>query len=204
MLQWKPHTSQVASHLSARRPLQSDMARFQSQWWNLCCNPFNKPHHFIRKKSQLVTKRMCEKVPSFLPGEICDSCRKKLAAESEWQSLPQEHSYTVKTRWLFWQSTWLLELWNYHHKNIFKTSPLLSQLHNIAWYGLELKDEYVQFLLTIKHINKRGGLECQLEVNIKSRFKKGRIGISLGHEYPISWGNLKQVWKTWISRLDMG
>ena len=95
MLPWKPHTSQVASYLSARRPLQSDMAQFQLQWRNLCCNPFNKPNHFIRKKNQLrvVTKRICEKVPSILPGEkICDSCRKQLAAESEWQSLPQGHS----------------------------------------------------------------------------------------------------------------
>jgi len=44
----------------------------------------------------------------------------------------------------------------------------------MVYYNLELKDEYVQFLLTVKHINKRGGLECQLEVNIKSHFKKGR------------------------------
>ena len=71
------------------------MAQFQPQWRNLCCNPFNRPHHLIRKKSQLriVTKRMCEKVPSILPGEkICDSCRKELAAKSEQQSLPQEQS----------------------------------------------------------------------------------------------------------------
>jgi len=56
------------SYLSARKPLQSDMAQFQPQWRNLCCNPFNKPHHFIRKKSQLmvITERMCEKVPSIL------------------------------------------------------------------------------------------------------------------------------------------
>jgi len=73
------------------------------------------------------------------------------------------------------------------HKNIYKTSPLSSQLY-ITWYSLELKDEYVQFLLAVKHINKKGwgGLECQLEVNINSRFKKGRIGMSLGHEYPIT------------------
>jgi len=32
MLPWKPHTSQVASYLSARRPLQSDMAQFQLQY----------------------------------------------------------------------------------------------------------------------------------------------------------------------------
>ena len=36
---------------------------------------------------------MCQKVPSFLPGEkICDSCRKELAAKTEQQSLPQEQS----------------------------------------------------------------------------------------------------------------
>jgi len=56
--------------------------------------PSHKPHHFIRKKSQLrvVTKRMCEKVPSILPAEICDCWRKQLAAESERQSLSQGHS----------------------------------------------------------------------------------------------------------------
>ena len=80
---------------SQQEDLQSDMTQFQPQWRNLCCNPFNKPHHFIRKKSQrrVVTDRMCEKVPSISPGEkICDSCRKQLAAESEQQSLPQEQS----------------------------------------------------------------------------------------------------------------
>ena len=97
MSPWKPHISQVATYLSAGRPLQSDMAQFQPQpqWWNLCSNPFSKSHHFIKKKSRLrvVTKRMREKVPPILPGEmICDSCRKQLAAESEWQSLPQGHS----------------------------------------------------------------------------------------------------------------
>ena len=35
---------------------------------------------------------MCGKVPSILPWEMCDSCRKQLAAESERQSLPQGHS----------------------------------------------------------------------------------------------------------------
>jgi len=34
--------------------------------------------------------------------------------------------------------------------------------------------------LTVKLINKRDGLECQQEVNIKSCFKKGRIGMSRG------------------------
>ena len=83
----------VASSLS-KKTCQSDMAQFQPQWRNLCCNPFNKPHHFTRKKSRLrvVTERMREKVPSILPGEICDSCRKQLAAESEQRSLPQEPS----------------------------------------------------------------------------------------------------------------
>ena len=64
------------------------MAHSQSQWQNICCNPFNKPSHFIRRKNQLrlVTKWMCEKAPSILPGEkICDDCRKKLAVTS----LPQ-------------------------------------------------------------------------------------------------------------------
>jgi len=88
MLPWKPHTSQVASYLSARRPRQSDVAQFQLQWRNLCCNPFNKPHHFSRKKSQLGVVT----VPAILPGEICDSFGKQLAAESERQSLPQGHS----------------------------------------------------------------------------------------------------------------
>ena len=58
------------------------MAQSQSpRWRNICCNPFNKPNHFIRKKNQLrfVTKWMCEKA-SILPGErICDDCRKNLA-----------------------------------------------------------------------------------------------------------------------------
>ena len=61
------------------------MAQHQPQWRNLCCNPFNKPHHIIRNKSQLrvVTKAMCEKFPSILRGEkICDACRKQLAKVS--------------------------------------------------------------------------------------------------------------------------
>jgi len=87
MLPKKPHTSQVASYLSAR-------PQFQPQWQNLCCNPFNKPDNFIRKKSELgvITKVMCEKVPAISHEEICDSFRKQLAAESEQQSLPQGHS----------------------------------------------------------------------------------------------------------------
>ena len=79
--------------ISQQEDLQSDMSQFQLQWQNICCNPFNKPNHFITKKNQLrvVTKRICEKVPSILPGEkICDSCRKQLAAESERQSLPKD------------------------------------------------------------------------------------------------------------------
>lgn len=58
------------------------MAHFPPQWKNICCNPFNRPSHFIRKKNQLrqVTKKVCEKFPSILPGEkICDDCRKKVA-----------------------------------------------------------------------------------------------------------------------------
>lgn len=61
------------------------MAQSHSQWKNICCNPFNRPNHFVRKKNQLrlVTKWMCEKTPSILPGDkICDSCRKKLTTAS--------------------------------------------------------------------------------------------------------------------------
>ena len=46
--------------------------------------------HSARDKSQLrtVTKSICEKFPSILPGDkICDSCRKKLSTVSE---IPQE------------------------------------------------------------------------------------------------------------------
>ena len=70
------------------------MAQFRSPWQITCCNPFNKLHH-VAKKNQLriVTKKICEKLPSVLPGDkICDDCRKKVAAESKRQSLPQEHS----------------------------------------------------------------------------------------------------------------
>ena len=52
-----------------------------SLWPNTCCNPFEKPNHFIRKKSQLrnVTQWMCDKASSISPGQkICDSCRKQL------------------------------------------------------------------------------------------------------------------------------
>lgn len=56
------------------------------QWRHSCCNPFNKVKHSVRDRSQLrtVTKSICEKFPSILPGEkICDSCRKKLSTVSE-------------------------------------------------------------------------------------------------------------------------
>ena len=71
------------------------MAQFQPQWQLKCCNPFNKPYHLVRKKNQLriVTKKFSEKLPSLLPGDkICDVCRKQVVAESQRQSLPQEHS----------------------------------------------------------------------------------------------------------------
>ena len=57
-----------------------------AEWRQSCCNPFNKVHHTVRKKSQLrvVTKKMCKKVPSILPGEkICHTCRKQVSAVSE-------------------------------------------------------------------------------------------------------------------------
>ena len=40
------------------------------QWRNSCCNPFNKVKHSVRDKSQLrtVSKSICEKFPSILPG----------------------------------------------------------------------------------------------------------------------------------------
>ena len=56
-----------------------------AEWRQSCCNPFNKVHHTVRKKSLLraVTKQMCNKVPSMLPGEkICHTCRKKVSAMS--------------------------------------------------------------------------------------------------------------------------
>ena len=57
-----------------------------AEWRQSCCNPFNKVHHTVRKKSQLraVTKQMCKKVPSMLPGEkICHTCRKQVSGMSE-------------------------------------------------------------------------------------------------------------------------
>ena len=60
------------------------------QWKNDCCNPFNCAKHNVRSKSRLrtVTKRICEKFPSVLPGDkICDSCRKKLSTVSK---IPQQ------------------------------------------------------------------------------------------------------------------
>ena len=58
------------------------MAESHSQCKNICCNPFHKPNHFIRKKDQF-TKWMCEKASSISPGEkICDDCREKLAKAS--------------------------------------------------------------------------------------------------------------------------
>ena len=51
----------------------------QTQWTNVCCNPFNKPRH-KRTKLIPVLPWMCEKVPTLtLQNKICDSCRKKLA-----------------------------------------------------------------------------------------------------------------------------
>ncbi len=61
------------------------MAHSPSQWKVFCCNPFNRPSHFVRKKNLLrqVTKKMCEKFPSILPGQkICDDCRKKVVKYS--------------------------------------------------------------------------------------------------------------------------
>ena len=53
----------------------------QSQWTNVCCNPFNKTEHSSKKKSlRQVLPWMLEKVPSLILGaKICDSCRKELA-----------------------------------------------------------------------------------------------------------------------------
>ena len=48
------HGNLTPLKLLAKKPRQSDVAQFQLQWRNLCCNPFNKPHHFIRKKNQLM------------------------------------------------------------------------------------------------------------------------------------------------------
>ena len=60
----------------------------QSQWTNVCCNPFNKTEHSSKKKSlRQVLPWMLEKVPSLILGaKICDSCRKelpRLAVESD-------------------------------------------------------------------------------------------------------------------------
>ncbi len=66
-----------------------------AEWIQSCCNPFNKVHHTVRKKSQLraVTKQMCKKVPSILPGEkICHTCRKQVSAMSEPTEPEQSHS----------------------------------------------------------------------------------------------------------------
>jgi len=48
----------------------------------------------------------------------------------------------------------------------------LSQLHNIAWYSLDLKDEYVQFLL-VKHINKKGWIRMSAGGEYQEPFQKG-------------------------------
>ena len=63
-----------------------------AEWRQSCCNPFNKVHHTVRKKTQLraVTKQMCKKVPSMLLGEkICHTCRKQMSGMSEFTE-PEE------------------------------------------------------------------------------------------------------------------
>ena len=53
----------------------------ESLWPNTCCNPFEKPGHYAKRKNlRLVTERMCELVPSITKGSrICDDCRKKVS-----------------------------------------------------------------------------------------------------------------------------
>ena len=70
------------------------------RWKNICCNPFDRPSHFIRKKSQLrqVTKKMCELFPSIMPGDkICDDCRKKVAKYSPPQPPSDSSSESDRT-----------------------------------------------------------------------------------------------------------
>ena len=66
-----------------------------AEWRQSCCNPFNKVRHTVREKSQLraVTKKMCKKVPSILPGEkICHTCRKQVSDISEHAEPDQSNS----------------------------------------------------------------------------------------------------------------
>ena len=69
------------------------MAKFVPDWKNSCCNPFNKAKHSVKKRAMLrtVSKSVCEKFPSILPGDkICDNCRKQLATVSEIQQKHEE------------------------------------------------------------------------------------------------------------------
>ena len=65
----------------------------QSQWTNVCRNPFNKTEHSSKKKSlRQILPWMLEKVPSLILGaKICDSCRKELA-RSAVESDPLDNS----------------------------------------------------------------------------------------------------------------
>jgi len=46
------------------------MAQFLTSVGNLCSNPFNNfPTSFKKHQLRVLTKRLCEKVPSILPGE---------------------------------------------------------------------------------------------------------------------------------------
>ena len=56
------------------------MAKLQ-EWKNCCCNPFNHVRHNVKRTLlRPVSKSICERFPSILPGDkVCDSCRKKLA-----------------------------------------------------------------------------------------------------------------------------
>ena len=71
-----------------------------AEWRQSCCNPFNKVHHTVRKKSQLraVTKQMCKKVPSMLPGEKI--CRKQVSGMSEptESEKSQSRSFTIRAK----------------------------------------------------------------------------------------------------------
>jgi len=86
MLPWKPHPLKRLAISQQEDLFNQIWLSFNFSGEIYAATLFNKPNHFIRKKNQLrvVIKRICEKVPSILPGEkICDSCRKQLSAESE-------------------------------------------------------------------------------------------------------------------------
>jgi len=70
VLPWKPHTSQVAGYLSARRPFQLDMAQFQLQCEICAATPSTNLSSSLGRRISLglLLKESVRKFPQFYLG----------------------------------------------------------------------------------------------------------------------------------------